>query len=77
MITITATELKRSLGKYVILGQKERIKVTHRGKPIFTIVPQKEILLSEWENLFGMLPKEALDDDDIDREWNDIIKNGA
>ena len=68
MITITATELKRSFGKYVILGQKERIEVTHRGKTIFTIVHQKEVLLSEWENLFGILPKEALDDDKIDRE---------
>ncbi len=67
MCTITATELKRNFGKYVILGQKEKIEVTHRGKTIFTIVPEKEKLLAEWESLFGFLPKEALNDD-IDRE---------
>lgn len=28
----------------------------------------KEELMKKWEEIFGMLPKEALDDDDIDRE---------
>lgn len=28
----------------------------------------KEELIKKWEEIFGMLPKEALDDDDIDRE---------
>ena len=68
MCTITATEFKRNFGKYVLLGQTERIEVTHRGKAIFTIIPEKEKLLAEWESLFGSLPKEALTDDDIDRE---------
>ena len=68
MCEITATELKRNFGKYMVLGQKEEIVVTHRGKVIFTIVPKKIDLINRWNNIFGMLPKEALYDDDIDRE---------
>lgn len=68
MCVITSTEFKRNFGKYVIKGQIEKIQVTHRGKLIFTIVPEKERLLDEWEVLFGTLPKEALTDDDIKRE---------
>ena len=68
MCTITATELKRNFGKYVLVGQTERIEVTHRGRTIFTIVPEKEKLLAELDSLFGSLPKEALTDDDIMRE---------
>ena len=68
MCEITATELKRNFGKYMLLGQEEEIAVTHRGKVIFTIVPKKMELINRWNNIFGMLPKEALDDDDIDRE---------
>ncbi len=68
MCTITATEFKRNFGKYVVLGQKEKIQVTHRGKTIFTILPEKQRLLDELDDLFGSLPKEALYDKDIDRE---------
>ena len=68
MCEITATELKRNFGKYMELGQKEEIVVTHRGKPIFKIIPQKVDLAKRWESFFGILPKEAYDDKDIDRE---------
>ena len=68
MCTITATELKENLGKYMILGQTEEIEVTNRGKLVFYITPQRLKLMQEWESLFGSLPREAYDDDDIDRE---------
>ena len=68
MHTITATELKENLGKYMILGQKEEIEVTNRGKVVFYITPQRLKLMEEWESLFGSLPREAYDDDDIERE---------
>ena len=68
MCVVTATELKRNFGKYVTLGQTEKIQVTHRGKIIFTIVPEKEKLLNDWDSIFGILPKQALNDKDIDRE---------
>ena len=68
MCTITATELKENLGKYIKLGQEEEIEVTHRGKVVFYITPKRLKLLLEVENLFGSLPREAYFDDDIDRE---------
>ena len=68
MCEITATELKRNFGKYMELGQKEEIVVTHRGKQIFTIVPQKVDLIRRLKSYFGILPPEAYGDDDIDRE---------
>lgn len=71
MCEITATELKRNFGKYVELGQKEEIVVTHRGKQIFTIVPKKLELSRRLESYFGILPEEALekfDKKEIDRE---------
>ena len=68
MCTITATEFKRNFGKYVTIGQREKLQVTHRGKIIFTIIPEKEKLLSDWEEFFGTLPKAAINDKDIDRE---------
>ena len=68
MCEITATELKTHFGKYMDIAQKEEILVTHRGKPIFTIVPKREDLKRRWESYFGCLPKEAVDDNEIDRE---------
>jgi len=68
MCTITATEFKTHFGKYLELGQKEQIKVTHRGKVVFSIVPENIQNLNKWESLFGILPKEALTDKDIKRE---------
>lgn len=68
MCTVTATELKRNFGKYMEIAKKEKIQVTHRGKNIFVIIPEKEKLLQEWELLFGCLPKEAATDKDIERE---------
>ena len=68
MCTITATELKKNLGKYMLLGQEEEIEVTNRGKVVFYITPQKIRLIDRVEKMFGCLPREAYDDDDIDRE---------
>ncbi len=67
MCTITATEFKENFGKYMKLGQKEEIDVTHRGDVIFTIVPKKERLKKEWASIFGSLRGEIIDDD-VDRE---------
>ena len=68
MRTITATEFKQHFGKYLEIGQREQIKVTCRGKAVFTIVPEKQELLSKWEQLFGTLPIEPNAEDNVDRE---------
>lgn len=68
MCTITATELKKNLGKYMILGQEEEIEVTNRGKVVFYITPEKLKLMQKVEAMFGTLPREAYYDNDISRE---------
>ena len=68
MRTITATELKENLGKYLKLGENEVIKITRRGKVILSIVPEKERLKEGVISIFGSVPREAFFDDDIDRE---------
>ena len=68
MCTITATELKKNLGKYLELSQNEEIEITIRGKVVAYMVPQRVKLMAEWEKIFGSLPREAYEDDDIDRE---------
>ena len=35
-MTITIKELKHNIDKYIELGQKEEIEVTHGGKVFFT-----------------------------------------
>ena len=59
MCTITATELKRNMGKYILLGKKERIEVTHRGKAVFVIVPACEEQLKKMYSFVGMVPTDA------------------
>lgn len=68
MCTITATELKKNLGKYMIIGQTEEIEVTNRGKVVFYITPEKIKLMQRVEAMFGTLPREAYYDNDISRE---------
>ena len=68
MCTITATELKKNLGKYMVLGQTEEIEVTNRGKVVFYITPVRIKLIDKVEKMFGSLPREAYYDKDIDRE---------
>ena len=68
MFTIDVKELEQNIDKYIKLGQIEEIEVTHRGKVVFYITPQRVKLMQEWEALFGSLPREAYYDDDIDRE---------
>ncbi len=60
MRTITATELKENLGKYLKLGENEVIKITRRGKVILSIVPEKERLEEELISIFGSVPREAI-----------------
>ena len=67
-VLLLLLNLKKNLGKYMIMGQSEEIEVTNRGKVVFYITPERVKLLSELESMFGCLPREAYYDDDIDRE---------
>ncbi len=59
MHIITSTEFKNNFGKYIELAQREEIKVTKRGRVIFTIVPERLSLMEEAVSYLNMLPPEA------------------
>ena len=68
MIRIDVKELENNLDKYLLLAESEMIEITKEDKIIFSLVPHKQYLLSEWNHFFGSLPLEALNDKDINRE---------
>lgn len=65
-MSITATELKQNLGKYLLLSAKEDIYITKNGKIIAKLTNPYQDRVSTARSLFGILPKNA--DIDISKE---------
>lgn len=65
-MSITATELKQNLGKYLLLSAKEDIYITKNGKIIAKLTNPYQDRMSTARSLFGILPKNA--DIDISKE---------
>lgn len=66
-MTITATELKTNLHKYLVLSQSEDVYVTSNGKIVTKLSNPYSDRVEKVKKLFGRLPgnvtlKEALDD---------------
>ncbi|MDY5990071.1 MAG: type II toxin-antitoxin system Phd/YefM family antitoxin [Coprococcus sp.] len=55
-MTITATELKNSLGKYLILAATEDIFITKNGKTIAKLTSPYQNKLDTVDALFGSIP---------------------
>lgn len=53
---ITATELKRNLGKYLILASEEDIYITKYGKMVAKLTNPHQDRLAIAESLFGSVP---------------------
>ncbi len=62
-MSITATELKNHLGKYLLLSATEDILITKNGKVVAKLVNPHQNRVETAKALFGILPKDA----DIDR----------
>ena len=64
MTTITATELKENLGKYLVLAQTEDIEITKNGKSVVRLVstaPRETTKpIKSVRELFGILPKDGM-----------------
>ena len=65
-MSITATELKQNLGKYLLLSAQEDIYITKNGKIIAKLTNPHQDRVSTAQSLFGILPKDA--DIDISKE---------
>ena len=58
-MSITATELKQNLGKYLLLSSKEDIYITKNGKTIAKLTNPHQNRVNTAKSLFGILPEDA------------------
>ena len=58
-MSITATELKQNLGKYLLLSAQEDIYITKNGKIIAKLTNLNQDRVSTAQSLFGILPQDA------------------
>lgn len=58
-MSITATELKNNLGKYLILSATEDIFITRNGKIVAKLTNPYQDRVQTAKSLFGILPKDA------------------
>lgn len=58
-MSITATELKNNLGKYLLLSATEDVFITKNGKIIAKLTNPHQDRVETAESLFGILPKDA------------------
>ena len=70
-MSITATELKQNLGKYLLLSAQEDIYITKNGKVIAKLTNPHQNRVETAKSLFGILPKDA----DIDAARDERLDN--
>ena len=58
-MSITATELKKNLGKYLLLSAKEDILITKNGKVVAKLTNPHQNRVNMAKALFGILPEDA------------------
>lgn len=58
-MSITATELKNNLGKYLLLSAKEDVFITKNGKIVAKLTNPHQDRVEVAKSLFGILPKDA------------------
>ena len=55
-MSITATELKQNLSKYLLLAEKEDVYITRNGKVIAKLTTPYQDRVNMAKSLFGILP---------------------
>ena len=70
-MSITATELKQNLGKYLLLSAQEDIYITKNGKVVAKLTNPNQNSVDTAKSLFGILPKDA----DIESARNETLDN--
>ena len=70
-MSITATELKQNLGKYLLLSAQEDIYITKNGKVVAKLTNPHQNRVETAKALFGILPKDA----DIDAARDERLDN--
>lgn len=55
-MSITATELKMNLGKYLLLAEKEDVYITRNGKVVAKLTNPYQDRVETAKSLFGIIP---------------------
>ena len=58
-MSVTATELKNHLGKYLIFSAPEYVFITRNGKVVAKLTNPYQDRVETAKSLFGILPKDA------------------
>ena len=57
-MSITATELKQNLSKYLLLAEQEDVFITRNGKVVAKLTNPYQDRVDMAKSLFGILPKD-------------------
>ena len=71
-MSITATELKSNLGKYLLLAAEEDILITQYGKVVAKLTSPYQDRVKIAESLFGILPQTMTIDEAREERLKDI-----
>lgn len=58
-MSVTATELKNNLGKYLVLSATEDVLITKNGKVVARLTNPYQDRVQTAKSLFGIFPREA------------------
>ncbi len=72
-MSVTATELKNNLGKYLLLSATEDVFITKNGKVVAKLTSPYENRVQTARSLFGILRREA----DIDEARRERTLSGS
>ncbi len=71
-MSITATELKNNLGKYLILAETEDIYITRNGKVVAKLSNPYQDRVDVAKSLFGILPADMTLEESREERLNTI-----
>lgn len=62
-VSITATELKQNLSKYLLMAEQEDVYITRNGKVVAKLTNPYQDRVDMAKSLFGILPKDMTIDE--------------
>lgn len=71
-MSITATELKTNLSKYLLLAEKEDVYITRNGKVIAKLTNPYQNRVDMAKSLFGVLPADITLEESKNERLNKI-----
>lgn len=72
-MSITATELKMYLGKYLLLAETEDIYITKNGKVIAKLTNPYQDRVEVAKSLFGVLPDSTTLEESMDERISQLV----